>query len=246
MLSVSIPDEKGESELINTTLVAFEARNPLEVGGVVVWRKNTIEIFGETFRAFKLSKSFSFNKNTRLEVKLDNVNDAQMTGVCVYETLESANNMKQCVHLPTEVGQVDINVGFLLNDRRANIEFIAFIQANPALLEYGTSVSEIAFVQGENTDIIDEDGECKDPNASTTMLQNGNITCICDVDYVSSGGGNEQRELDSCISCVSSPYCFFEGDYCSGNVDCNNEICDDGICKTTVSSSVPIILIWSI
>ena len=166
MLSVSIPDEKGESELINTTLVAFEARSPLEVGGVVVWRKNTIEIFGETFRAFKLSKSFSFNKNTRLEVKLDNANDAQMTGVCIYETLESVNNMKQCVHLPTELGQVDVNVGFLLNDRRANIEFIAFIQANPALLEYGTSLSEIAFVQGENTDIIDENGQCKDPNAS--------------------------------------------------------------------------------
>jgi len=231
-LSVTIPDENDGSERINAILVPFDVGTQIEVGGVVVKEKDTIEIFGDTFRAFKLSKSFNFNKNTRLEVNLINLDVALVTGVCVYETLEDENNLKQCMQLPRQVGQIDINVGSLLNNRRTKIAFIAFTQTGASLLDYGTFIRNIAFVQGANTDIVDENGQCTDSNALTT-IQNSNTTCICDDGYVSSNGGKVQGELDSCISCVSSPSCFFEGDICSVNFDCDNEICDDGICRKT-------------
>jgi hypothetical protein len=233
---VTIPDENDGSDIINTTLVPFEVGSLIETGGVVVWTKDTVEIFGDTFRAFELSKSFNLNKNTRLEVELLNADAAAMTGVCVFETLEDDNNLNQCARLPRTSGQIDINVGSLLNDRKTEIAFIAFIQDGATFLEYGTSITDIAFVQGENIGIIDEDGNCTDSNAST-MIQDGNTTCICKGAYVSSKGGKVQGELDSCISCLSSSFCFFEGDICSVNADCDNTICDGGICRTTVSSS---------
>jgi len=239
---VTIPDENDGSERINAILVPFDVGTQIEVGGVVVKEKDTIEIFGDTFRAFKLSKTFNFNKNTRLEVNLINLDVALVTGVCVYETLEDENNLKQCMQLPRKVGQIDINVGSLLNNRRTKIAFIAFTQTGASLLDYGTFIRNIAFVQGANTDIVDENGQCTDSNA-LTEIQNSNTTCICDDGYVSSNGGKVQGELDSCISCVSSPSCFFEGDICSVNIDCDNEICDDGICRKTVSSSFPVIQI---
>jgi len=236
---VTIPDEYDGNERINATLVPFEVGNQIEAGGVVVKEKDTIDILGDTFRVFKLFKSFNFNKHTRLEVQLINVDVALLMGVCVYETLEDENNLKQCVQLPSYVGQIDINVGSLLNYRIGKIGFIAFVQTGAALLDNGTSIRKIAFVQGDDTDIVDENGQCTDQNALTT-IQDGNKTCICDDGYVSSNGGKVQGELDSCISCVSSPFCFFEGDICSANVDCDNDICDDGICRTTVSLSVPV------
>ena len=234
---MTIPDENDGSDIINTTLVPFEVGSHIETGGVVVWTKDTVEIFGDTFRAFELSKSFNLNKNTRLQVELANADAAPITSICLFETLDFDYTPKQCAQLLSASGQIDINVGSLLNNRKAKIVFIAFIQAGATSLEYGTSITDIVFVHGESIDIVNEKGQCTDPNSSTTTIQDGNTTCICNVGYVSSNGGKVQRELDSCISCVSSPFCFFEGDICSVNADCDNMICDGGICKTTVSSS---------
>lgn len=166
---------------------------------------------------------------------------APNTAVCLYETLEDEHNLDQCVQLSSDLYQIDIKVGYLLNDKNTEIAFIAFLQDGATLFNYGTSLRDITFVQGENTDIIDENGQCTDPNALTVTLDS-NTNCICDGGYVSSNGGKQQGELDTCVSCVSSPFCFFEGDPCSANDDCDNEICDSGICRTTVSLSTRTIL----
>lgn len=168
---------------------------------------------------------------------------APNTAVCLFETLEDEYNLDQCVQLSSDVDQIDIKVGYLLNDKNTEISFIAFLQDGATLFNYGTSLRDITFVQGENTDIIDENGQCTDPNALTVTLD-GNTNCICDGGYVSSNGGKVQGELDTCVSCVSSPFCFFEGDPCSANDDCDNEICDSGICRTTVSLSTCTILMF--
>jgi len=168
---------------------------------------------------------------------------APKTAVCLYETLEDEHNLDQCAQLSSDLDQIDIKVGNLLNNRKTEIAFIAFLQDGATLFNYGTSLREITFVQGENTDIIDENGQCKDANALTVILD-GNTTCICDGYFVSSGGGKVQGEVDSCVSCVSSPFCFFEGDPCSVNDDCDNEICDGGICRTTVSLSTCAVLMF--
>jgi len=211
-----------------------------------------VEIFGNTLRIFELSRSFFIDKNSRLRAQIHSLDVAEFTGICLYEGPSVVYNTRPCLEIAGISGVLDVEIGGLLNYRKAEVRYIGFVQEHANVLNYGTSVQSINIVPGLNEDIV-QDGQCTDPNALPLLTRSNtfsdnilaksnkisriNVTCICAEGYVSSNGGRAQGDLDVCVSCVSSPFCGFEGDPCSTGSECDEGSCDEGACKPKVSIS---------
>lgn len=195
--------------------------------------KNNAQVFGETFRIFELSEAFVFNKDTRLQMRISTFDADAILNFCLYESIEDARESHQCLDVINNFTPND-KIGDLLQNRKTKIRFIAFQQYGSTSLDYGSWISGIRIVQGENTAIIGDDGKCIDPHAET-VKEETETRCICELGYVASNGGRVQGQFDACVACISSSHCFFEGDSCFDNGECDMGICDNGFCKLNVS-----------
>ena len=128
-----------------------------------------------------------------------------------------------------------MNIGELLENRQTTIKYIAFQQDGATDLEQGSSFRNLRFIEGTNVDILDENGNCIDANANTVINDFGDTQCICKLGFVASNGGRVQNEYDSCVRCIFSAYCFFEGDPCTDNDECDMGVCEGNECKANVS-----------
>ena len=201
----------------------------------MVWDEQTLEIFGNTMRTFKLSSPFICQKNTRLQSTILNEysanEDSAMLNICIYERLDDPNKLKQCIDIDTSLNFMDVGLGNLTNHRQTDINFISFGRSNATHAENGISLLNLKVESIDLSAIVNIDGSCSDVNASpvvdTRSKTEENIfgrfssnICICNTGYVASNGGVELSDLDVCVNCVLSTFCSFEGDVCNSNQEC--------------------------
>ena len=242
-----------EDENVSTTVGAYllpswsdgkddenEQSGSNDSGGIAVNRDgDSVYISGSVNEMFRLTKAVSVNIFTMLQLFVVGANDASgRVGICVYESLPGGNNVaelqngRRCHETQSSSltnDAVEVSFGQLLNGKKTQVEFIELYASNAAF-----SISSVAIVQGESTDIYDENG-CKDQNAET--VGSGEATkCFCKGGYVSSNGGKQQGPYDSCIRCIESDYCGFDGEPCGSNDECFAGACFDDKCEARVSS----------
>ena len=202
-------------------------------GGVAVESSSLVRLYDDFYKIFALAEAFALNKFTRLKFNVEC--PASDVSICFYEDVTdiSRNTKKQCHTVEAGGSQnVDIRAGALLDDKKSNISYIAIVQKRESLVEDTEAyIATISISPGENTDIVDENGHCKDTNAETLSVGN-KIICRCTAGFVSSNGGKIQTKLDSCVPCLVSTFCSFEGDACISGEDCFWNSCVNGICKS--------------
>ena len=239
-LQLSVQDKvDGQSSPIEANLmmtwkqkdISFDVMSGVNVDGISA----SVHIFGSTIEMLELSDQVTVNKFTRLQYTVAVTESVERSGLCLFEDLpgEDKVDFSQC-HEVNLSEDVDVPIGELLNGRQVLIHYIAFIQEG--LAEANSIISEINIKQDENTDIYDENG-CKDVNAITSGSGNSTV-CTCTDGYISSNGGKIQGEFDSCVKCVKSDFCLFDGAFCSSNDECIANECEKNDmkrCKSRVS-----------
>ena len=134
----------------------------------------------------------------------------------------------QC-HTVASGGEIDISTGDLVDDKRIGVLYFVFHQEGVTSISTETSISDLSLYPGIEVGLFDKNEKCLDPNAET-IVEGGEIMCMCRGAFVSSNGGKEQGALDSCISCISSPNCHFEGDNCFRDDECVWGSCNNNRC----------------
>lgn len=225
--------ENGDFE----SILMFQVPHPLSTtesstGGVAVESSSLVRLYDDFYEVFALAEALAFNKFTRLKFTVEC--PASDVSICFYEGVKdiSRNTKKQCHNVEASGSQnVDIRVGELLDDKKTNISYIAIAQKIISLAEDTEAyITAISIYPGENTDIVDENGQCKDINAETLTVGN-EIICRCLDGFIASNGGKIQTKLDSCVPCLVSEFCSFEGDTCISGEDCFWNSCVDGKCE---------------
>lgn len=228
---------------VNAVMAIDISDTNTDTGGIHVDQPtNKIFIYNTVYKIYRLSKQVEVNKFSSLKFSSQQNFAVARVSVCLYENIEDAvrEDDSKCLVADASGGVSEISIGGIVNDRNTNIRFIAFNQFNLEIAELGESVvSDIRLEAGPNTDIIDENGNCKDPFSKNIQNELGvTIGCMCLDGYVASNGGKEQiqERFDACVSCIQSPYCFFEGDVCSDDSECFANNCVDKICYAQVSN----------
>ena len=206
--------------------------------GVTVDTDASLSVYGPAQEIFNLTRSIPANRFTSFQSVISVTNSIVSVGFCFFTNLpdEFRIDRSRC-HEVESSQDVDVPIGILLNGKQTDINFIGVIQE--ANLDASSVISSIRLVQGENTDIYDENG-CKDPNALTSGNDDATV-CTCKDGYVASNGGKRQGEFDSCVKCISSEYCRFDGDQCTSNEDCTTSECvesfsDEPKCNSSIVS----------
>jgi hypothetical protein len=214
----------------------------IDAGGVYVDQfTNNIFIYSNVYKIYELSKAVEVNKFSSLKFTTQRNSAVASVSVCLYEKIEDAvkEDDSKCLTAADSDEISEISIGDIVNDRNTYIRFIGFNQINQEVADIGEAViSNIIIEAGPNTDIIDENGNCKDPFSENIENEFGEtIGCMCLDGYVASNGGKEQiqERFDACVSCVQSPNCFFEGDTCSVDSECFANNCSGNICYSRVS-----------
>ena len=209
------------------------------LSGITVDPDNrAINLFGSVQKVFNLTRQIQANKFTRLQY---NVTALERTsnytvGLCLYENLPQGPEVfrERCHEVQTIMYVKNASIDQLLNGKNATFQFIGIFQDSNKISHAEASISDISIIQGENTDIYDEDGKCKDKNAHTNST-GSRVVCTCKDGYTASNGGKNQGPFDTCIRCIESEKCRFDGEFCDSSSDCFANPCEDGICQARVS-----------
>lgn len=238
---------EGEEDVIFADL-APAWQNSTKLGGLsgitVDSEQNAVNLFGTVHKIFNLTQNVQVNKFTTLQYNVVdlNITNDDTVGLCFYEYLPQDQGFRDRCHEARSIVHVrNASFGQLLNGENATFQYIGIFQESNMPSNAKASISKISIVQGENTDIYDENGKCKDKNANT----NGtgvDIVCTCKEGYIASNGGKRQGPFDSCIRCIESDKCRFDGESCDSSSDCFANTCEAGFCKARVS----LLLKWCI
>lgn len=184
--------------------------------GVVVEVDRSLSLYGSTQDIFNLTRSIPVNKFTRLRYNVTMVN-VEISAICLFENFPDAfsSDHSPC-HMADSSQDGDVSIGKILHGKQAEIKFIGFVQ--DSILDGTSQFSNIDIVQGENTAIYDQNG-CKDPYAITSGSGDATL-CFCADGYMASNGGKKQGDFDTCVRCIDSDLCQFDGELCSSNDDC--------------------------
>ena len=212
----------------------------LVMNGIVVEVDKSISLFGAAREILNITSPIAINKFTRLQYSVSVGEFLQNLRFCVFEQFPGDFNTEGSHCQIVDSSQdVDVAFGDLLNGKQADINFIGLVQEVMAPLEASSIISDINIIQGESTDIFDENG-CKDINAITSGTGESTV-CTCGNGFVSSNGGKKQGQFDTCVPCILSEYCRFDGEACSGDDECIANKCDRdsdiGSCSSRVSRS---------
>jgi len=226
--------ERGDQYLTIPMLLVEHAMSTTETSsGIVVESSSYVRVYGNFFKVFALMKPIAVNKFSRLRFTVEC--PSSEVSICLYEnTADIYRNIKTQCHTVQagEERNIDIRAGELLKDKRSDIFFIALAQNDmSATVDAEAFISTLSISPGLNTDIVDENGQCKDVNAETISGNGGEVICRCVDGFKSSNGGRIQNKMDSCVDCLVSPLCAFEGDECLKDDDCIWNSCVAGRCE---------------
>ena len=218
------------------TLLSSDNYNTIEHddGGVFVVDDSQIEIMRTTFRVFELSESFEVNRFTKLRATVQS-NTAEHF-ICFFEDLDEIIDfsISSCIQFGDRDGIIEKEVGEATEYKTSFIKYLGFWQEmkSESNLEIPFILRNIVIAQARIPKHI-VNGKCVDPHA---IINEEGDTCECELGYVSSNGGIIQSEMDQCIVCIRSNKCFFEGDECKTDDECDHRICENSMCKANVSS----------
>ena len=212
----------------------------LVMNGIVVEVDKSISLFGAAREILNITSPIAINKFTRLQYSVSVGEFLQNLRFCVFEQFPGDFNTEGSHCQIVDSSQdVDVAFGDLLNGKQADISFIGLVQEVATPLEASSIISDINIIQDESTEIFDENG-CKDINAITSGTGESTV-CTCGNGFVSSNGGKKQGQFDTCVPCILSEYCRFDGEACSGDDECIANKCDRdsdiGSCSSRVSRS---------
>lgn len=182
---------------------------------------------------FVLDPSITINKFSLMQIGLSRANDVSELKICLVESVSSGIPRSICfmadyVDVDKKVGEmfvakgaspVGIQVGKIILHQKAS-------DAKSSILE------KISFISSPESDFFNFDGRCLDPNSETIEPFK---SCLCNEGYVSSSGGLSLNVGESCVSCLVSDHCFFEGQECQSDFECYARRCTEGICEPNVS-----------
>lgn len=226
--------DRGDQYLIIPMQLVNHAMSTTEISsGIVIESSSYVRLYGNLFKVLALTKPVAVNKFTRLRFTIECLSSE--VSICLYEnTADISRNVRNQCHIVQPGGErnIDIRAGKLLEDKASEIFFIAFMQNGiSATVETESFISTISISPGKDTDIIDKNGQCKDRNAETIRGDGDKVTCRCVDGFKSSNGGRIQEKLDSCVHCLVSPLCAFEGDKCLADDECIWDSCVAGRCE---------------
>lgn len=193
-----------------------------------------LEVLYDTFRFFKLSQGLEVNKLTKFQANFSKAQDVQ-TSICFFENLEDSDNEVSCQELePNEEsgGYTEFLLGEVINYKNATLNYIA-VKQNSTSSTTPTILKDFAFIEGQAQALLN-DGVCIDTNANKIADE----SCQCKDGFVSSNGGKILGKFDQCVPCFMSDFCFFEGQTCNRNEDCDMGECTNTVCATNVSKYV--------
>lgn len=229
--------EEASSEIMFENLLSNDSYNIIEHeddGGVFIASNKQIDIMKTTFRLFELSESFEVNRFTKLRTTIQS-NNAELS-ICLFEDLEETIDFSTCIQfVGEENGLVSVDIGEATEYKTCFIKYLGFRQEmkSDSDLDVPFILRGLVFEQDRIPKHI-INGKCVDPHA---VINDGGDTCECELGYVSSNGGRIQSEMDQCILCIRSNKCFFEGDECETDDECDQGICENSMCKANVSRS---------
>lgn len=184
----------------------------------------------------EIKPSVQINKFTSISLNVLRDNAITESTMCIFQSEQSsAEPISVCIAFGyadqvLELGEMFISKG--MPSFGIIIDKISFHQAS-ALPQAETALGNIQLLSTSRSSMFDEKGYCLDPNSVTIIAYE---KCACSYGYVSSGGGKIFGEDDSCVSCLVSIFCHFEGQYCETNDECFDSVCENNICKQNVSS----------
>lgn len=200
-------------------------------GGITVESNSVVRLYGEMVKILAVTKAVALDKFSRLKFTVEN--PVSEVSICLYEN--DADISRQVVNqcYKAEAGNernVDIRAGALFSDKKAGVIFVKLEQKELGPVKAEAFISTISLSPGKNVDIIDDNGLCKDPNANT-LIRSGKTVCQCADSYMSSNGGRIQNKSDSCVHCLISKFCVFEGGICITDEECIWNSCVRGKCE---------------
>lgn len=194
-------------------------------------------MFGDSFAFYEFNIPVSVNQFSALSFDIRLVDKSEQLLVCVFEEKDNIPNLNligtefRCVDV-TESGKVEIKTGDFFDDRLTDIKYFSVTQVNKLDPKYGESkIANITIELGEESDIFDSNGRCRDANAlkiERDTIENIQYQeCVCKDFFVASNGGTVLKAFDSCVPCLS---CGFDGESCKHDRDCMTGICDGHLC----------------
>lgn len=209
-------------------------KGPLKSGGTTVLPTNELLLSGDVYEIFNLTHPLSVNRFSKLKLDVAMNGAVEYLGVCLFETLPMEFNIyRNRCHEIKSSSTIEVDIGKLLDGKRTEVRFAGFLQE--ASKASSSKLSHLNIFQGEVIGLFDEIGNCRDQSANTIHEGDGSLMCVCKDGHISSGGGKRQQEMDSCIDCIRSELCLFDGERCSQDGDCFANSCMNGVCESKVS-----------
>jgi hypothetical protein len=206
--------------------------------GMTVLDQSSLKIVGNVDNVdLALNPPLNLDKFTLMKLRIIRANDVTELKVCLFQGDSDVASLFVCFFLGYTEIEVPVGEMFLSKGAASEGITISKIRFSQAANNSKSSIlSQISFKSSPQSVLFDIDGNCKDPNAMT--IKSFEI-CECKQGFVSSDGGIFLSENASCVACLVSEYCHFEGRSCESNSNCFSKLCIEGICKQHVSTKVP-------
>lgn len=207
------------------------------ISGITVLDETSVKLIGSVDAVeFTLDPSITINKFSLMQVGLSRANDVSELKICLIESIRvGVVGIPRFICFTTGFIDVDEEVGEMFVAKGASpvgIEIGKIVLSQKANSVKSSVLERISFVSSPESSFFDFDGTCMDPNSVTIEPF---VSCMCNDGYVSSSGGVSLNLGESCVSCLVSDYCFFEGQACQSESECYSRDCADGVCKANVS-----------
>lgn len=189
-----------------------------------------INLFGPSRATFALTPPLNVTKFTKFAVTMKSVSLPEMVRVCLLEDIQNFIKDSSCINLKQGENMLAIGED-IFEHKISQVTHLIFEQLNSDPREGETNLKNIYVQQLAVPPLIDIDGNCRDENA----IKSTNLTCVCNLGYVSSNGGTVLGELDTCVPCTRPYVCGFDADTCERDQDCLLGWCSGGSCLFSVS-----------
>lgn len=178
-------------------------------GGGVVVSDDSIDLYGDTSKVYKVTGDIPLDQFTELSVGVEYDEPAASTlKICVYDSPDPLKCELKCIDLPSQSSQ---NIQpRKVSPRSAQLTYVKITHVTGDN-STKASINSLELARGEAKDSYDTAaGRCRDKNArdaSGRKKQNGG-KCVCTDGYLSSNTGQKLLDdKDSCISCIGIGEC---------------------------------------
>lgn len=190
--------------------------------GLILGPDNKLNLFGDVHSIHRLSQPIMVNKFTELRMAVDKGEDVISTEICLLpdQDIDILKCKMLCTVITVDKGLSTINVAKIFADATIDVKFIVLMQKirpgnDSSFTRTGksTKISALQFVDRNIENILNDRGQCNDPNARRlrNKNRNGEDFCMCYDGYITSRG-KMRGPYDTCKKCLDtsgSSNCYF-------------------------------------